>query len=145
MDWNDYPPKITCYEDAVQVAKESMAIMYPRLKAHFAKDGSRAPILAFGGLLTFIATTIAVDGEFSETEYKFYCDVTGCTDSYEEAKKIMDDCSTEECRSIADRIFDCVAETQEEKIALLRLCVAVITVDKEVSVEEYEFLKRLIR
>ena len=133
----------TEYSELVDVAKEAIAIAYPYITKVFA-DQEIDENLPVKTILHFIATTIAVDGNYTELEHKFFCDVTGDTDSYEDNKAFIAQFADGKHADVADQLFDYIVNDNDAKAALLQLCLAICAVDKTISPDEVAFICKLI-
>ena len=124
------------YSVLLSVANESLARIMP-LFNEVAKDGNGASVV-----LPFICTAIAIDGKFSELEYKFVKDVTGISASYDEFKNIVQEFYCDEWVQATDKLIDSCPD--EIKNSLLSFCLAFVAVDEKISREENSFIAKLI-
>ena len=97
------------YDVLLAVANDSLAKVMPVFN-EIAEDGNGASIV-----LPFICTALAVDGKFSELEYKFIKDLLEIDQSYDYFKS-----------------------------ALLSFCLAFVSVDEKISKEENAFIAKLM-
>ena len=132
------------YEELVDVAKESIQVVYPYLEKVF-KDEDVSEDFSAKVLLHFIYTTFAADGEFTELEYKFYRDLTGTSASYADVKSSMADFEGEDDAALADQLFDEIVDDNDARAALLKLCLAICAVDETISAAEVKFIVRLLK
>ena len=131
------------YADLVDIANEALETAFPALTKIFVEsDEDKA--LPGQALLHFIATTLAVDGNFTELEYKFYRDIVGDTDSYEDVRAFVANYADGKHAELADKLFDFVATDTDLKAALLKLSLAICAVDQTISVDEKNFICRLV-
>ena len=124
------------YSVLLSVATESLDKVMPFF-SQVAEDGNGANVL-----LPFICTALAVDGKFSELEYKFVSDVTGINSTYEEFKQFVQGFYTIHWIEANDRIIDSCPE--EIKHSLLAFCLAFLAVDETITREENAFIYKLI-
>lgn len=124
------------YSVLLSVATESLDKVMPFF-SQVAEDGNGANVL-----LPFICTALAVDGKFSELEYKFVSDVTGINSTYEEFKQFVQGFYTIQWIEANDRIIDSCPE--EIKHSLLAFCLAFLAVDETITREENAFIYKLI-
>ena len=102
-----------------------------------ADDGNGASIV-----LPFICTTLAVDGRFTELEYRFVKDVTGVSQSYDDFKSVVQNFYSDEWVSSIDKVIDaCPSDVKE---SLLSFCLAFVAVDETITREENAFIAKLL-
>lgn len=124
------------YSVLLSVANDSLDKIMPFF-SQIDDDGNGANIV-----LPFICTALAVDGRFSELEYKFVCDVTGIQTTYEEFKVFVNSFYTPKWIEANDNMIDACPE--EIKHSLLSFCLAFLAVDETITREENAFIYRLI-
>ena len=124
------------YDVLLAVANDSLAKIMPVFN-ELAKDGNGA-----GLVLPFICTALAVDGKFTELEYKFIKDLLEVDQSYDYFKEVVQQYYSAEWINAVDGLLDsCPAELQN---ALLSFCLAFVAVDEKISKEENAFIAKLI-
>ena len=124
------------YDVLLTVANDSLSEVMPYFNG-VDDDGNGANIV-----LPFICTALAVDGRFSELEYKFVCDVTGIQTTYDEFKVFVNSFYTPKWIEAIDNMIDACPE--EIKHSLLSFCLAFLAVDETITREENAFIYRLI-
>ncbi len=124
------------YSVLLSVAVESLNKVMPVFN-EIADDGNGASVV-----LPFICTALAVDGRFSELEYKFVKDVTGLTYSYEDFKNVIQNFYSDEWIAATDKLVDACPD--EIKNSLISFCLAFVAVDETITREENAFVYRLI-
>ena len=132
------------YSQLVTIAKGALATAYPYIAKICAESDADDENLASKVFLHFIGTTLAADGYYTELENKFFCDITGDTDSYEANKAYVAQYANSDSQSIADKLFDEVVNDDNARVALLHLCLAICAIDETISVEEVKFIQKLI-
>ena len=128
------------YSELVDIAKESLGIAYPYIAKVFAEQGEDEA-LSGTVLLHFIVTA---DGNYTELEHKFFCEVTGDTDSYEDNKAFIAQFADGKHADMADQLFDYIVNDKDAKMALLKLCLAICAIDETISADEVAFICKLI-
>lgn len=124
------------YDVLLAVANDSLAKVMPVFN-EVAKDGNGA-----GLVLPFICTALAVDGKFSELEYKFVKDLLEIDQSYDYFKEVVQQYYSAEWIEAVDGLIDaCPADV---KNALLCFCLAFVSVDEHISREENAFIAKLM-
>ena len=124
------------YDVLLAVANDSLAKVMPVFN-EIAEDGNGA-----SAVLPFICTALAVDGKFSELEYKFIKDLLEINESYDYFKEVIQQYYSEEWFNAVDRLIDACPD--ELKNALLSLCLAFVSVDEHISREENGFIAKLM-
>ena len=124
------------YSVLLATANDALSQIMPIFN-DIAKDGNGASVV-----LPFICTAIAVDGHFTELEYRFIKDVTGVNYSYDEFKNIIQDYYTSEWVNAIDHLADSCPENI--KTALLTFCLTFVAVDEKISREENAFIAKLM-
>ena len=79
------------YEELFEIASKSLEISMEVFNK-IAKDGNGAPYVVL-----FISTTLAMDGKFTELEYKFLNELLGGNVNYENAKANVQSHYSDEC------------------------------------------------
>ncbi len=92
--------------------------------------------------ITVIFSTMAVDGNFTELEYRFISEVFNLNRSYDSLKEQVASYYDAEWLSIANQIVDVVDEKTKTKLIAFCLCVA--SVDERISREENAFISMLL-
>ena len=98
------------YDTLLGVANNNLDDLMPYF-SKYSDDGNGASLL-----LPFICTALAVDGKFTQLEYRFVKEVTGIDISYDEIKT-----------------------------SLLSFCLAFLAVDEKISKEENGFISKLLK
>ena len=124
------------YDVLLAVANDSLAKVMPVFN-EIADDGNGASIV-----LPFICTALAVDGKFSELEYKFVKDLIGVDESYDYFKEVVQNYYTAEWVNAVDGLIDSCPD--ELKNSLLSFCLAFVSVDEKISKEENAFIAKLM-
>ena len=102
-----------------------------------AKDGNGATFV-----VPFICTSLAIDGQFTELEYRFIRDLLGIDQSYDYFKTVVQNYYSIEYVNAIDGLIDSCP--QELKGDLLTLCLTFVAVDERISKEENAFIARLL-
>ena len=125
------------YDVLLAVAQDSLCKVMPYFNSA-ANDGNGAALV-----LPFICVTLAVDGKFTDLEYKFMGDLVGGHDaSYDDLKNIVQQYYSAEWIEAIDKVVDaCPAEINN---ALISFCLAFAAVDETISREENAFIAKLI-
>ena len=92
--------------------------------------------------ITVIFSTMAVDGSFTELEYRFLSEVFNLNRSYDSLKEQVASYYDEEWLSIANQIVDVVDE--KTKTNLIAFCLCVASIDERISREENAFISMLM-
>ena len=124
------------YDVLLAVANDSLAKVMPVFN-EIAEDGNGASIV-----LPFICTALAVDGKFSEREYKIIKDLLEIDQSYDYFKSVVQNYYSAEWINAVDGLIDSCPE--ELKTALLSFCLAFVSVDEKISKEENAFIAKLM-
>ena len=124
------------YSVLLSVARESVNTAMP-VFAKVSKDGNGASIL-----LPFLCVVVAVDGKFSELEYRFIKDVTGIDETYEGFKNFVQQFYSDEWVETIDKMVDACPD--EIRTSLLSFAIALAAVDETISRVETAFIAKLI-
>ena len=124
------------YSVLLSVARESVNTAMP-VFAKVSKDGNGASIL-----LPFLCVVVAVDGKFSELEYRFIKDVTGIDETYEGFKNFVQRFYSDEWVETIDKMVDACPD--EIRTSLLSFAIALAAVDETISRVETAFIAKLI-
>ena len=92
--------------------------------------------------ITVIFSTMAVDGRFTELEYRFLNDVFNLNRSYDSLKEQVASYYDDEWISIANQIVDVVDD--DTKTRLITFCLCLASIDEKISREENAFIQMLI-
>lgn len=122
------------YESLLGMAKLALAELTP-VFAELADDGNGAKFV-----VPFFATSLAVDGKFTEKEYRFVCDLFGDI-SYEEMKSLVEMHYNAEMIEMVDGLADSCPVKLKSK--LITLCCCFLAVDETISREEVAFINKL--
>lgn len=124
------------YNELYEIASQSLAIAMDVFNK-IAKDGNGAPYVVL-----FLSTTLAIDGKFTELEYKFLNDLLGGGVDYNSAKANVQSHYNDEAFDLADKVIDSCP--QDMKTVLLMLVTCVAAVDKTITVEEARYIAKLL-
>ncbi len=124
------------YSVLLNVAREAVNTAMP-VFAKVSKDGNGASIL-----LPFLCVVVAVDGKFSELEYKFIQDVTGIDETYDGFKNFIQQFYTDEWVETIDNMVDACPD--EIKNTLLSFALSLAAVDETITRVETAFIAKLI-
>ena len=124
------------YEVLLNVAKNSLAKIMPAFN-EIADDGNGAKFV-----LPFICTTLAVDGKFTQLEFKFVNDLLDANYGFDQFKGIVNSYYSSEWVQAVDNLIDaCPSDLKE---SLLCFCLAFASVDEKIAKEEVSFISKLI-
>lgn len=124
------------YSTLLAVANDSLSKIMPIFN-EVAKDGNGASIV-----LPFICTALAVDGKFTELEYRFVKDLLGIDQTYDYFKNVVQQFYTTEYINAVDELIDACPD--QLKTALLSFCITFVAVDEHISREENAFIAKLM-
>jgi len=124
------------YEELFEIANNSLSVVMDVFNK-IAKDGNGAPYVVL-----FISTTLAIDGRFTELEYKFLNEPLGGNLSYEAAKENVQAHYDDELFDAADKIIDSCPDNLKSVLLMLVTCFA--AVDKTITVEEARYIAKLL-
>ena len=124
------------YDVLLAVANDALAKIMPVFN-EIAEDGNGAGIV-----LPFICTALAVDGKFTELEYKFIKDLLEIDQSYDYFKTVVQNYYSDEWINAVDGLIDSCPD--ELKNSLLSFCLAFVSVDEKISKEENAFIAKLM-
>lgn len=124
------------YDELFQIADSAMNDAMNHFNG-IAKDGNGAPYVVL-----FISTILAMDGKFTELEYKFLNDLLGGGVNYESAKANVQSHYNDEAFDIADKIIDSCDSDMKTTLLVLVSCFA--AVDHKISVEEARYIAKLL-
>ena len=124
------------YDELYEIASQSLAVAMDVFN-NIAKDGNGAPYV-----ILFMSTVLAVDGKFTELEYKFLNDLLGGNVDYNTAKANVQSHYNDEAFDLADQIID--ACPPEFKTVLLMLVTSFAAVDRTITVEEARYIAKLL-
>ena len=124
------------YDELFSIASQSLAIAMDVFNK-VAKDGNGAPYA-----ILFISTTLAIDGKFTELEYKFFNDLLGGGLDYEAAKASAQAHYSNEAIELVDKIIDSCSSDLKAVLLMLVTCFA--AVDKTITVEEARYIAKLM-
>lgn len=123
------------YDELYNIANQALSVVMDVFNK-VAKDGNGAPYV-----ILFLSTTLAIDGKFTELEYKFLTDLIGNI-SYEDAKASVQAHYSNEAIDLADKLIDSCPD--ELKSVLLMLVTCVAAVDKTITVDEARYIAKLM-
>ena len=93
------------YDELLSIANNALGIAMEIFNG-IAKDGNGAPYV-----VPFMSTTLAIDGKFTELEYKFLNDLLGGGVDYDAAKANVQSHYSDDAINFVDQIIDaCPAE-----------------------------------
>lgn len=124
------------YEELFQIADKSLAVAIDVFNKA-AKDGNGAPYVVL-----FISTVLAMDGKFTELEYKFLNELLGGGVDYEAAKANVQSHYNEDAFELADKLIDSCNDDLKTVLLMLVTCFA--AVDKTITVEEARYIAKLM-
>lgn len=124
------------YDELFDIANQSLSIAMDVFNK-IAKDGNGAPYVVL-----FISTVLAMDGKFTELEYKFLNDLLGGGVDYNSAKANVQSHYNDESFDLANQLIDSCPT--EFKTVLLMLVTCFAAVDKTISVEEARYIAKLL-
>ena len=124
------------YDELFEIAEQSLSIAMDVFNK-IAKDGNGAPYVVL-----FISTVLAMDGKFTELEYKFLNDLLGGGVDYNSAKANVQSHYNDEAFDLADKLIDSCPT--EFKSVLLMLVTCFAAVDKTITVEEARYIAKLL-
>ncbi len=141
---HDYLQKYahTPYEDLLILAKKNTTLLWDELEKMFEDCDS---VTVSDVYLHVISACLGTDGNFSEKEYKFFCDFLGRDGSgedYEDMKNVITLIGDDAGREAADTLIDSLSD--KGKAQLTMFCIAFLCADKDVTHEESGFLKKLL-
>ena len=125
------------YDTLLGVANNTLDDLMPYF-SKYSDDGNGATLL-----LPFICTALAVDGKFTQLEYRFVKEVTGIDISYDEFKNFIQPFYSDDWMERADKLADACPD--EIKTSLLSFCLAFLAVDENISKEENVFISKLLK
>jgi hypothetical protein len=124
------------YDELFEIASQSLSVAMDVFNK-VAKDGNGAPYVVL-----FISTVLAMDGKFTDLEYKFLNDLLGGGVDYNSAKANVQSHYNDEAFDLADKLID--ACPTEFKSVLLMLVTCFAAVDKTITVEEARYIAKLL-
>ena len=92
--------------------------------------------------LSLFAACLGADGKLSRPEHIFISDLTGVSLRYEDTLALIRGMSPDRCRRKADVLADSLPSAK--KAALISLCICFMAVDRTVSEDEAEFIRKLM-
>lgn len=96
-------------------------------------------------MMHIVATTVAADGEFTEAEYKFLCDLLSLQSTYEQVKTYIERYRDEGSRALLDLLYDAYFEHDDIRYHLTVLIVGIMAADETISAKEVALAFRLFR
>lgn len=124
------------YDSLLAIASFSLNKILPIFE-HITENEERAISI----LLTFTTTSLSVDGRLSELEKKFIRELLKI--SSEQAEKLYDYSSDKNgIYEFVDNVYD--ASPVEIQKHLLTFICCILSVDKNISYKEVEFIKKLV-
>ena len=124
------------YDELFEIANQSLSVAMEAFNK-LAKDGNGAPYVVL-----FISTVLAMDGKFTELEYKFLNELLGGGVDYNSAKANVQSHYSDEAFDLADKLIDSCPD--DFKTVLLMLVTCFAAVDKTISVEEVRYIAKLM-
>nr|MBR6777822.1 hypothetical protein [Clostridia bacterium] len=125
------------YDELLNIASGALNVMVPAFNS-IADDGNGAKFV-----IPFMCTTLAVDGSFTELEYKFLNDLLGGGVDYAGAKAQVQAHYSADMIEIVDQIIDACGE--DLKTAILVFCLCFTAVDETITRDEAAFIAKLIQ
>ncbi len=124
------------YENLLSLANLSMQKTANELKDILGENTSRAYLIV-------IAACLGTDNKLTELEYKFLKDFLEEEDmTFEEAKNLLETISGSEAMELTDNLVDVLSP--DGKSALIMFCLSFLAVDETISVDEVDFIKKLL-
>ena len=124
------------YEELLGMARSSLSRLVPLFtKVWGDKEGS-----AF--VLQFLCTALAADGQLSQLEYRFLCDVVNI-DSADSAVKLVALACNEASRALVDKVFDSI-DNNDVKADMVNLFLCCVSVDETITKDETALFLRLL-
>lgn len=123
------------YDELLNIARGALDVMIPAFES--VEKGKSADFI-----LPFIGTTLAIDGNFTELEYKFLNDLLGGGVSYADAKASVQAHYNAEIIDVVDQLIDACGE--DLKTAILVFCLCFTAVDETITREEGAFIAKLL-
>ena len=123
------------YDELFEIANQSLSVAMDVFNK-IAKDGNGAPYVVL-----FISTVLAMDGKFTDLEYKFLNDLLGGGVDYNAAKANVQSHYSDEAFELADKLIDSC--NTEVKSTLLTLVTCFAAVDQTITVEEARYIAKL--
>ena len=124
------------YDELYNIANEALAISMDFFNSA-AKDGNGAPYVVL-----FLSTILAIDGKFTELEYKFLNELLGGGVDYNAAKANVQSHYNDEAFNLADKLIDSCNDDMKTTLLMLVTCFA--AVDQTISVEEARYIAKLM-
>ena len=124
------------YDTLLALARNTLDNIMPVFD-NIAEDGNGASYV-----FPFICVTLAVDGQFTELEYRFACDLTGLDVTYDQFKSMVQEYYTEDWIVAIDNLVDRCSD--DLKAEILSFCLTFAAVDEKISREENTFIAMLL-
>ena len=124
------------YDELLSIANNALGLAM-NVFNEIAEDGNGAPYV-----VPFMSTTLAIDGKFTDLEYKFLNDLLGGGVDYDAAKANVQSHYSDDAVEFVDKIID--ACPSEMKAVLLTLVTCFAAVDETISVDEKRFILKLM-
>lgn len=124
------------YQELLNIANGALEVIAEGLK-QVSPNNNAADLI-----LPFLATTLAVDGKYSQLEHGFLNDVIQGDVSYEEGKACMQSYYNTEIFEFVDQMIDSCGD--ELKNALIIFCLCFAAVDETITREEGAYIAKLL-
>ena len=123
------------YSELLELANEALGVLLPAFET--IQAGKSAEFI-----MPFICTSLAIDGKFTELEYRFLNDLLGAGVNYEDSKQLVAAHYDADIMVLVDRMIDACGD--DLKAALLVFCLCFTAVDETISREEAAFISMLL-
>jgi hypothetical protein len=124
------------YEELVSIANGALEVIVEGLNK-VSGEANAADLI-----LPFIATTLAVDGQYTQLEHNFLNAVIDGSLTYEEGKNCMQAYYNVEIFELVDKMIDACG--QELKNAFVIFCLCFAAVDETITREEGAYIAKLL-
>ena len=124
------------YEELVSIANGALEVIVEGLNK-VSGEANAADLI-----LPFIATTLAVDGQYTQLEHNFLNAVIDGSLTYEEGKNCMQAYYNVEMFELVDKMIDACG--QELKNAFVIFCLCFAAVDETITREEGAYIAKLL-
>lgn len=124
------------YEKLLAAAQDSLSRLVPLFNNVFGQEDGTIFVLQF------LCTALAADGQLSQLEYRFLCDVVNI-DSADTAVKMVAAACNEQSRALVDKVFDSI-NNDNVKADMINLFLCCVAVDETISKDETALFLRLL-
>lgn len=124
------------FEELVELANDALKAIFTAMqKLSLENEPSEY-------ILPFIASTLAVDGKYTQLEHKFLNSVLESDISYETAKEYMQAHYNDEIFDLVDQMIDACGDDLKNSFVIFCLCFA--AVDETITREEGAYIAKLL-